>query len=376
MVRISLRVCLIFMILLCFISCATTLTAGNLERPSFTITAEPWPEADRLFRSDDHWLGGDGASTVDLGKGRLLWLFGDSFIDQGSSSDRRDAVIVRNSIAIQTGYEPSTASVKFYWHKDDSDEPASFFAEGENHWYWPGDGIRIDDRLVIFLMEISRSDNELSFDATGWEAVVIDNPDADPQEWNLRWIDTPDNEFGIIVGSACVISEGGYLYAFSVCAKNRDVYIIRWPISSVLKGDLSRPQWWTQEKRWVSQYDLRGIPPPLFSKGQMEFAVDYVPAIGKYLQIQTVSFHNPLLSFRWSENITGPWSPAHEFCRPVEAGQSGVLIYAGKLHSALAGADITMTYAVNSIDSERLMGDMNMYYPVFLRGSISKEEEE
>src|SRR5215467_7748298 len=43
-------------------------------------TAAPWPEADCIFRSDPRWLGADAAFSVDLGQGRVLWLFGDSFV--------------------------------------------------------------------------------------------------------------------------------------------------------------------------------------------------------------------------------------------------------------------------------------------------------
>lgn len=368
------RFCLIFAILLCLVSCGLKTPPFNLEKTTIAITAEPWLEANRLLRSNDHWLGGDGASSVDLGKGTLLWLFGDSFVNQGSSGGRQGAAIIRNSIAIQKGYDPSAASVNFYWHTKDG-TPASFFAEWENYWYWPGDGIRIDDTLVIFLMEISESDNELGFDATGWEAVTIDNPDADPRNWNVRWIDAPANEFGVIVGSACVIRKDGYVYAFSACAKNGDVYIIRWPEPSFIKGDLSRPQWWNKNKGWVLQEDLIEIPPPLFAEGQIEFTVDYVPAIGKYLQIQTVSLLNPSLAYRWAENITGPWSPLKEFYGPAEAGQSDVLIYAGKSHPVLTGAGAVFTYAVNSTDSERLLEDTSIYYPVFLRGEITSSRE-
>ncbi|TFG37176.1 MAG: hypothetical protein E4H39_02645, partial [Syntrophobacterales bacterium] len=114
------RYCLIITILLCFISCAIAPHTSDLKKSTFTITAEPWPEADRLLRSNDHWLGGDGASSIDLGKGKLLWLFGDSFVNQGTSGGRRDAAIIRNSIAIQEGYDPSAASVNFYWHTKDS----------------------------------------------------------------------------------------------------------------------------------------------------------------------------------------------------------------------------------------------------------------
>ncbi|MBW2637329.1 MAG: DUF4185 domain-containing protein [Deltaproteobacteria bacterium] len=341
------RFCLIFAILLLLISCGLKTPPFNLEKTTVTISGETWPEADRLFRNDDHWLGGDGASSIDLGGGRVLWLFGDSFINQTSSGDRRDAAIIRNSIAIQKGYDPSLASVKFYWNRKDG-KAASFFAEGENHWYWPGDGIKIDDTLVIFLMEISESDNELGFDLENSQAVIIDNPDADPRNWNVHWIDAPANEFGVVVGSACVLHIDNYVYAFGADSKDRDAYLIRWPVSALKKGDLSLPQWWTKEKGWILQEDLIEIPPPLFAEGQMEFTVNYVPEIGKYLQIQTVSLLNPSHS---------------------------LLIYAGKLHPALTGAGVVFTYAVNSTDSDRLLEDTSIYYPVFLRGEITSSRE-
>jgi len=52
-------------------------------------TAAPWPEADRLFHSDPHWLGADAAFSVDLGLGRVLWLFGDSFVASKPGQTRR-----------------------------------------------------------------------------------------------------------------------------------------------------------------------------------------------------------------------------------------------------------------------------------------------
>ncbi|MEA3470633.1 MAG: DUF4185 domain-containing protein [Thermodesulfobacteriota bacterium] len=368
------RFCLIFAILLCLVSCCLKTPAFNLEKTTFTISGEPWPEADRLFRGNDHWLGGDGASSIDLGSGRVLWLFGDSFINQASSGDRRDAAIIRNSIAIQEGYNPSTASVKFYWHTKDG-KPSSFFAEGASHWYWPGDGIRINDTLVIFLMDVCEGKNELGFDVTGWSAVMINNPDADPKEWHIDQVDTPTNQFGVIAGSACVLRIDNYVYAFSADSKNRDAYLLRWPVPSVSKGDLSRPQWWTKERGWIFQEDLAEIPPPLFTEGQMEFTVNYAPAIGKYLQVQTASLLNPSLAYRWAENITGPWSPLKEFYGPAEVGQGNIMVYAGKSHPVLTGAGVVFTYAVNSTESERLLRDTSIYYPVFLKGEIKTVRE-
>jgi len=363
------RICLILAIFLCLISCGLNTSLFNLEKTNFTITGEPWPEADRLFRSDDRWLGGDGASSIDLGRGRVLWLFGDSFISEASSGTRREAAIVRNSIAIQEGYDPSRASVKYYWNQTKGN-PSSFFAEGVDHWYWPGDGIRINDTLLVFLMEVSKSDNELGFDVTGWRAVTIGNPDDDPGNWEIELIDTPANQFGVIAGSACVLRIDMYVYAFGADSKDRGAYLMRWPVDALLKRDLSGSEWWVRERGWILQEELTEMPPPLFGEGQMEFTVHYVSEIGKYLQIQTVSLLDPSLAYRCAENITGPWSSLKEFYIPAEAGQKSFLIYAGKSHPALTGAGAVFTYAVNSTDSERLLGDTRIYYPVFLKGEI------
>src|SRR5262245_16795073 len=79
------------------------------------LEARPWEEADQLFRSDLRWRGGDVAYSIDLGHERVLWLFGDSFIADKPGGVRSASHMVHNGIAIETGYDPSKASLKFYW---------------------------------------------------------------------------------------------------------------------------------------------------------------------------------------------------------------------------------------------------------------------
>ena len=67
---------------------------------------EPWPEADAMFHRDPNWLGGDDAYSLDLGAGRVAWFFGDSFVAPSVPSERRGTTMVRNSVGIQTGYDP------------------------------------------------------------------------------------------------------------------------------------------------------------------------------------------------------------------------------------------------------------------------------
>ena len=90
-------------------------TGEGRTPPRLAPTAQPWPEADALFHRDPRWLGADGASSVDLGAGRVLWLFDDTFVATCASGDRSQATMVRNTVAIQTGYDPSRATIAFRW---------------------------------------------------------------------------------------------------------------------------------------------------------------------------------------------------------------------------------------------------------------------
>ena len=91
-----------------------------------------WPEADSLFQNDMYWIGGDGAYSIDLGNERILWLFGDSWIDPSGKRDRRNAVMISNTLAIQQGYDPCSASIEFFWNQN----------KGNPESYFPDDTIR------------------------------------------------------------------------------------------------------------------------------------------------------------------------------------------------------------------------------------------
>ena len=339
------------------------------------LLAEPWPEANRNFRSDPRWLGGDGAGSVDLKDGLVLWLFGDSFVEPMGSGDRHNARIVRNSVAVQTGYDPSTASVAFFWGRDPSGAPDAFFPHAGPEWYWPGSGIYVEGNLVVFLMTVAPADNELGFDAAGWAAARVEDPGGGPLEWNPQPSSVPPARNGIVVGSGSVLEWEGYVYAHGGRSETLDVFLARWELPRFAEGDLSGMEWWAGDAAgWVADAALAAgsgqEPVPVFSNGQMEFSVEYVPALDRWLQVQTMSFLEPLLAARWADRLTGPWSAMQAFYRPEALGRPATLIYAAKSHPECAGADYVFTYAVNVLDGETLLGDKRFYYPEFLKARL------
>ncbi len=340
------------------------------QGPGLRIEAERWEDAEKIFRNDLHWLGGDGASSVDLGSARVLWLFGDSFVNPGTSKSRSEASIVRNSIAIQSGYDLTLAGMKFYW-KGPPPTPASFFREEGNTWFWPGSGIAIKDRLLIFLMRVRPAKNELGFEPCGWKAVLVSNPGKEPPSWGIKYLKGPQTKGDIIVGTGSALLIGDFLYVFSTNWRDNKVYLVRWHSRPASTGDLSKPQWWAgRTTGWIEQASGGPRPQPVFSGGQTEFTVTYEACIKRFLQIQTLSFLDPSLSVRTAPGLVGSWSKPASFYSPPERSIPKTLIYAGKAHPVIKGADLVLTYAVNSTEEERLLNDMDIYFPIVLKARI------
>jgi hypothetical protein len=341
---------------------------------SALIQAEPWPEADALFRSDPQWLGSDDAYSVDLGKGRTLWLFGDTFISRSFLNTRRLSTMIRNSVGIQSGCDPSRASIQFSW-RTSKGIPRSFFPEEDGTWFWPGHGILLQGKLFLSLMATRSTSEGIGFEHVGWRAVSVPNPEQPPETWRLEWLDTPENPFGLIV-SGSVIRVGDYVLASSVKEPEHTIHLVRWPIATMLEGDLSQPQWWTgPENEWLVQQALAETPQPLFSEGQTEFTVHYEPTLDRFLEIQTVGFGPADLGYRLAEAPVGTWTPTERFYRPEEYEIPKVLIYAGKAHPQLTGADLVLTYATNIAGFGRLVARDDLYYPRFLRAYFTGRPE-
>ena len=334
----------------------------------FDVSA--WPAADKLFRGDPCWVGGDGAYSVDLGKGRILWMFGDSLIDPTGSHSRKSAGVkmIGNSLAIQTGSDPSAAKIRFYWKTALDRTPSAFFADSGADRFWPGGGIRVRDRLLLFLMRVKTVPDGLGFDVCGWDAVLIRNPDAAPPDWKMEWLETPRNQLQVIVGSAGVLRDRGYVYAFgSNEPGNACAYLVRWPERDARNGMLLHAQWW-DGCGWSSKEPAgNNFAAPVLRKAGTEFTVHRDPKTGKFVMIHSAGFGPADIVLREADQPNGPWSAPEPLFRPPEFHVPRIMIYQGKAHPGLTGADLVLTYSTNSLDLKNLFADAAIYYPRFVR---------
>lgn len=317
----------------------------------FAVTATAaWPEADALFHENPRWLGADDAYSIALGGDRVLWLFADTFIATSDAHVRSESKLIHNSVAIQTGLDPASAGVEFTWKEGDA--PTSFFAEQGEVWYWPGDGERIGDGLLIFLMAVTKVEGGFGFGVIGSDAVWISDADAPPSSWTPVTVGTfrePDR----VPGSASVLVDGDFLYAFGAGVGGAE--LLRWPLAAVGPDPLPAPE---------------VVAAPVLTGTQVEFTVHHDPARAMYVHIQSEGFGGTDLAYRTAPALAGPWTGPTKFHRPPESDLEDAFVYAGKAHPELAGADLVATYVANSFEFADLFADPSLYYPRFVRVTL------
>jgi hypothetical protein len=328
----------------------------------------PWPEADQLFRRDPRWLGTDAASSVDLGGGRILWLFGDSWIDTAGRGERHHARRVSNTVALQAGTEPVAAAMSFHWGTAPDGAPAAFFPEQPNELLRLGNGVRVGDRLVLFFARFAKTGGG-GREPVGWGAIMVTNPDDPPSGWRTRPLKTPANAFGVLLGHAGVLHFDGHVYAFGPQhpVSSRPVYVARWPDSAVRKGDLRQPEWWAGETLgWVPESSH--VPRwPVFEHAQTEMTIHHDLASGRVLAVQTLGDGPADLAIRAAPTLVGPWTEARMIYRPSEYYRLHGMIHGARAHPDLTGGDLVLSYAMSSSRYIESLTDPSIHYPRFLR---------
>ena len=328
-----------------------------------------WPAADSLFQNDKYWIGGDGGYSIDLGNERVLWLFGDSWIDSNGSGSRKNAVMVSNTVAIQQGYDPSKASIEFFWNLKRGKAEA-YFPDNDRVRYWPGHGIRVGDKLLLFLMGVYSSDIGLGFEVKDWKPLLIFNPEDDPDRWEIKYFEAISNDLQIIVGSGGVLQWNNFVYAFGAqeLESKHDIYLVRWSIENIDEGQLDLIQWWGGDQSdWINNKDRFNSAIPVFDKGQTEFTIHYDEKDSIFIEIQTEGFGSANIVYRNATSITGPWSDPKIIFSPPQNQFPNIMIYQGKAHPYLLSTSPVVTYCTNSFEFADHLREDWLYYPRFVR---------
>jgi hypothetical protein len=317
------------------------------DGPSVTGSGTRQATLDQAFHADPRWLGGDGAYTIDLRDGRVLWLFGDSFIATSDARVRTESTMVRNSVAVMDGLDLATAPMTFAWRE--GSPPTSFFPEAGDHWFWPADGARIDNApLLVFLGEVRATPNEgLGFASAGYRAVRVADPSGAPASWTLEPVATVPAPHDPTASIACSTVDDGYLVALVSDTDAHHLRLARWPLDAVAAGDLSEPWWWVDDQ-WTPQSALAHPPSIVIDDGSSECSLHRQGRTWIYVASQ--GFGASTIIVRDALAVTGPWEDPVTVFTPPESSAPDAFVYAGKGHPVVVspGMGLVVTYADNS----------------------------
>lgn len=333
------------------------------------FVAEPWPAADALFQSDPHWLGGDAVYSVDLGGERILWLFGDSFVATNDHRDRKQSVMVRNTLAVQRGAAIEHATLSFHWRTGDDGRPAAFFPGDGEQGYWPLHGIRIPGGpLFLFQTRVRNTPGlGLGFAIDGWRILRVDDPDGEPAQWQWREVALAMPPLPCVMG-ASVWRDGDHVVALGTRGNGPHRGLLcRFAIADLCRPS-AVPEWWDGQ-RW----DAAPAPPDpavVLDDAGPECSLHAMD--GYWLHVQSRGFGRTTVAVRTAPCATGPWSGPRDVFTPPESLANKPFVYAGKAHPEVdAGPGwLAVSYAANAFDFAALFtaaGQRQLYWPRFWR---------
>ncbi|MGB8226212.1 MAG: DUF4185 domain-containing protein [Sedimentisphaerales bacterium] len=348
---------------------------GLADATKLKYSVKTVPQYDALFTREKGWTGADGAYSLALSDTVTLWLYGDTWIGNIVNGRHKDATMINYTIAFQSGKDPSTASVRFFWHTTKDGKPTALITPADGLGdFWMSHGVAADGKLYLFLTQIVKTgeDSVFGFKQIGTSLAQIDNPGDDPLNWRFKQYKVPFGRYsqnGNLSFGSAVMKDGGFVYIYG-CSEDwtngpggRDMIVARVPPGKITDFENWR---FFNGADWVADVNKAA---GLFGGIATEYSVSFQPAIKKYVAVYTKNGMSADILMRVSDTPVGPWSrPYKVFKCPECKWHKTYFCYAGKGHPELSEPDeLIITYACNSTDFWQMAQDARIYRPRFLK---------
>lgn len=351
-----------------------------------------------VFERGQGWVGGDGASTLDLGDGRTLWLFGDSAIGsvKADGAFGEGTTLVNNAIGVQRLDDPhAPMPIEFLWGGGEAawvTPPGPVVSGRGRRWLWPaGGGVALDQpdgsrRLVLFFMmqrEAGKEGSVWNFQLHGTAAVVVDHAERPASLWRARVGTLTSFEEALDAGTparqvtwgAVALpdpeSAGAMVLVYGVDVtdvRHKRLLLARAPASSVERFE-------TWEFRTEGGWARRAEEAAALAEGLVdEFSVHRVQSGGheRWLLVQIEPDLGRRILVRWADAPEGPWTDGQPvFACPEPELDKRIIVYSAKAHPELtAGVEdgtVLVSYCVNSLDFWHMAANAWIYRPRVVR---------
>jgi hypothetical protein len=336
-------------------------------------------ELEHPFRQgSDGWLGGDCAFSLPLSNDRVLWLFGDSFVQNNHQVSREGAFFINNSIAIQTGNLLSDRdSLHFYWKKENGNHRAFFETENDPGFLWPLSAVKIDHKVFVFAVRIVNLDptKVFGFQQIGQEIIEIENPHDDPGIWKMTiFKQALKPQLGSFVSNFFKMEDYLYIYGYRNLRPGWNDPIINLAIARI-KNELAQQLYDTKNWEFLDGTTGRWSPDihhtkPVIEHFTTEFSVSYLPELKKYVLISNGWKHPHPITVRFSDMPFGPFGePQIVYHCPEIKWSPNYFCYAAKAHPELSQHpnELIVSYMNNSKIFQDCFDDLRIYFPRFVK---------
>lgn len=304
--------------------------------------------------SGQGWTGGDGAYSVPLPDGRIVWLFSDTFLGPVNEDGSRPSgtPFIHNSIVVQDGTTLTTVIA-------DPDAPPldAIRPQPPGGYYWMGDATVEGDTLKVFVYRFVAAPIPFGFQQVATDLATLSLPDLTVTSIeHLPFGFFPATVNGPVTYGNAILEEGAYTYIYGV----EDLHIEKYlHLARAAAGSVAGPwEFWTGTA-WSTN--------PLLS-GRLLSGLSNEPSVSRigdrYVLVAQVGAR---IMTSVADAPEGPWYQAHEIAVTPESSQGTMFTYNAKAHPEFA-TDTTMlvTYNVNTTSSADLYQDVTIYRPRFI----------
>jgi len=365
------------------------------------FAAEPAEEWTRLFHRREGWTGSDGIYSIPLNgveapgraaETRTLFLFGDTFIGtvDEQTDERKNTVMINNTLALLDGDRPDPAAVAFLWNREGKTPDSAIVPRTPNGlahegtYYWLQDGTSVGGKFHCFPLIVGPNpDGPEGFQFAVHGVVRVsapmeaDGPDLERQEQadtDLYFQSASGHTtyFGAAVlpctEEAGVPDPDGYVYVYGL----QNDGVTKLVVARVSAEELERTEKWTfwDGSGWTEHKELCA---PIASGVSSELSVSPVTGgflDGKYvLVVQQGGVSGNRVAVSVGDSPVGPFGPyvpVHACMEPEEG--HGIYSYNAKAHPHLSRpGELLASYNVNTTSMDAHMAFGGIYRPRFIR---------
>jgi hypothetical protein len=295
----------------------------------------------------DGWLGADSTGHIDLGDGRILWLYGDSHWGTRNRNGSYAAGwrFVANSVTVQDG-QCTVAQRPFR----DVVEPSA----GAD-LYWPNDGwVDGDDVYVVFTRIEITGGSLFSFRSVGRDLVRLDRATLAVE---ARSRVPGDREWGSSVER---VGNALYWWGRSFTGDSGDFHLARSSVLLPLEFEYRTPDGWTTDPAAAT---------PVHRRGQTSNASFHHLPDGRWAAVY--KDHELFGTGIIADVAANPWGPFAHMGRIATAAPrtkgAAEFTYAGTIHPGIGWDEgrLLVHWSHNSLDGRRITDGTVRYQPTF-----------